>query len=46
MNKLERLVSELCPDGVKFVSLGEIAVRTKGTPVTAAQNGAIRQAKR
>ena len=37
MTKLDRLIAELCPDGVEYVKLGEIAIRTKGTPITAAQ---------
>ena len=37
MTNLERMIAELCPDGVEFVKLGEIAARTKGTPITAAQ---------
>ncbi|MDR1688350.1 MAG: restriction endonuclease subunit S [Clostridiales bacterium] len=37
MSELERLIAELCPDGVEYRTLGEIAVRTKGTPVTATQ---------
>ena len=40
-NKLERLIAELCPDGVEYVALGKIAVRTKGTPITAAQMKAL-----
>jgi type I restriction enzyme S subunit len=41
MTKLDRLIAEMCPDGVEFVKLGEIAVRTKGTPITAAQMKAL-----
>lgn len=41
MSKLEQLIAEYCPDGVPFVKLGEIAVRTKGTPITAAQMKAL-----
>ena len=37
MTRLESLIAELCPDGVEYKALGEVAVRTKGTPVTAAQ---------
>ncbi|MCL2020442.1 MAG: restriction endonuclease subunit S [Oscillospiraceae bacterium] len=37
MTKLDRLIADLCPNGVEFVKLGKIAVRTKGTPITAAQ---------
>ena len=37
MTKLDSLITKLCPGGVKFEKLSDIAVRTKGTPITAAQ---------
>jgi len=37
INGFDRSVGELCPDGVGFVKLGDIVVRSKGTPITAAQ---------
>lgn len=37
MSRLEDLLHTLCPDGVKYEKLGEVAVRTKGTHITAAQ---------
>ena len=37
MSKLDDMIRELCPDGVEYIALGKIAVRTKGTPITAAQ---------
>ena len=35
MSKLDQLIAELCPEGVKHMALGGIVVRTKGTPITA-----------
>ncbi len=35
MNKIEKLIAELCPDGVEFKELGVCLQRTKGTPITA-----------
>lgn len=34
---LKQLIKKHCPQGVEYVALGEIAVRTKGTPITATQ---------
>ena len=49
MSRLEKLIEELCPDGVEYVKLGEILKRTKGTNITAkkmeelySKNGEIR----
>ena len=41
MTNLEKMISDLCPDGVKYVKLGEVATRIKGTPITATQMKAI-----
>lgn len=35
MSKLEELIQELCPDGVRFKSIKEVYQRVKGTPITA-----------
>ncbi|MBN2185178.1 MAG: restriction endonuclease subunit S, partial [Candidatus Krumholzibacteriota bacterium] len=35
MNAIEKLIAELCPEGVEVKTLGEILQRTKGTPITA-----------
>lgn len=35
MTQLETLIQTLCPNGVKFVKLGEAFKRLKGTPITA-----------
>jgi type I restriction enzyme S subunit len=37
MNKIEALIQELCPEGVEWKRLGEIAKRNSGTSITAAQ---------
>jgi len=49
MSRLEELIQELCPDGVKFRRIKEVYIRLKGTPITAAKmkeienpNGEIR----
>lgn len=34
MSKLERLISELCPDGVEYVELGEVAEVLRGKRLT------------
>jgi len=41
MANLDRLIAELCPNGVEYETLGQTAVRTKGTPITAAQMKAL-----
>lgn len=35
MTKLEKLIQELCPDGVEFRKVKEVYQRLKGTPITA-----------
>ena len=35
MSKLEDLIQELCPNGVKFQKVKEVYKRIKGTPITA-----------
>ena len=35
MNKLEQLIKELCPNGVKYVAIKDYFTRLKGTPITA-----------
>lgn len=35
MNKIEKLINELCPDGVEWLTLSEIGRRNKGFNITA-----------
>lgn len=35
MNQIEKLIEELCPDGVEYKPLGSLGVRNKGIPITA-----------
>jgi type I restriction enzyme S subunit len=35
MSKLDRLLKELCPDGVEYKKIKEVYKRLKGTPITA-----------
>jgi len=35
MSRLNKLIEELCPEGVEWKKLGDIAKRLKGTPITA-----------
>lgn len=35
MTKLDKLIQELCPDGVEFRKVKEAYQRLKGTPITA-----------
>lgn len=35
MNKLEKLIAKLCPNGVEYKALGELCVRHHGTAITA-----------
>lgn len=35
MTKLEQLIKELCPNGVKYVAIKDYFTRLKGTPITA-----------
>lgn len=35
MSKVDELIQELCPDGVEWVALGDVAQRQKGMPITA-----------
>ena len=44
MTKLEELIQELCPDGVKFKPIKEVYQRLKGTPITAAKMKEIERA--
>lgn len=37
MNKIEKLIKELCPNGVEWKKLGEVCVRNKGMNITASQ---------
>ena len=37
MNRLEKLIQELCPDGVEYKRVKEVFKRLKGTPITAAK---------
>ncbi|MCI5787172.1 MAG: restriction endonuclease subunit S, partial [Helicobacter trogontum] len=37
MNKIEKLLKELCPNGVEFKALGEVCERQKGINITAGE---------
>lgn len=37
MNNLETLINELCPEGVKFITISSLCKRNKGIPITAAK---------
>ena len=37
MTQIEQLIQDLCPNGVEFKTLGEVAMRNKGMNITAAQ---------
>lgn len=37
MNKIERMLQELCPNGAEYRRIGDVFVRLKGTPITAAK---------
>ncbi len=37
VNKIEKLIEEMCPQGVEFRALGEVLERNKGTKITAAK---------
>ena len=37
MNKIEQMLQELCPEGVEYRRIGDVFVRLKGTPITAAK---------
>ena len=39
MSRLSELVRDLCPDGVEYRPLGEVAVLERGTPITKKQIG-------
>ena len=41
MNKIEKLINELCPDGVEFKELGKIAIIKHGKDYKKLQNGNI-----
>ena len=43
VNKIEKLIDELCPDGVEFRALGEIGRRNKGVNITATKMKEIHQ---
>ena len=34
MNKIEKLIAELCPDGVEWKKLGEVAELKRGTAIS------------
>ena len=34
MNRIEKLIAELCPEGVEWKKLGEVAELKRGTPIT------------
>ena len=34
MSKLKELISELCPDGIKYEKLGDVSIMQRGTSVT------------
>ena len=35
MSEIKKLIERLCPDGVEYKKLGEIAKRLRGTSITA-----------
>ena len=35
MSKLEKLIEELCPDGIEYKKIKDVYKRIKGTPITA-----------
>lgn len=37
LNYIEKLVAELCPEGVEYVELGRLGKRNSGTSITAAK---------
>ena len=37
MNKLEKLIAQLCPNGVEYKKIKDVYKRLKGTPITAAK---------
>ena len=37
MKNLETMINELCPDGVKFITISSLCKRNKGIPITAAK---------
>lgn len=39
MSRLSELIRDLCPDGVEYRPLGEVAVLERGTPITKKQIG-------
>ncbi|SBN96493.1 Type I restriction-modification methylase [Propionibacterium freudenreichii] len=43
MSQIEELIERLCPDGVKFMPLGTLGTRNKGTPITAARMKTLAQ---
>ena len=44
MTKLEQLIQELCPDGVKYRKVKDVYKRLRGTPITAAKMKEIERA--
>ena len=45
MSKLDDLIQEFCPDGVKFKKIKEVYFRKKGTPITAGKMKEIQNEK-
>ena len=37
MTHIEQMIQDMCPNGVEFKTLGEVAMRNKGMNITAAQ---------
>ena len=37
VNKLEKLIAQLCPNGVEYKKIKDVYKRLKGTPITAAK---------
>ena len=35
MSEIKKLIERLCPEGVEYKKLGEVAKRLRGTPITA-----------
>lgn len=44
MSRLEKLINELCPNGVEYVKIKDYFQRLKGTPITAAKMKEIENA--
>lgn len=43
MNKIDELIQDLCPEGVRSIHLGSLGRRNKGTPITASRMKELHQ---